>query len=812
MLYNFFRIAFRNFKKDKISSVINITGLAVGITCFITLTLFILDEMGYDNYNKNADQIYRVYVKASINNVNQTNSKTSGSLGPVLAQNFPEVIKYTRIGYYGPRAFIFKENVFRTGSIYAVDSTFFSVFTLPFISGDPATALIHPNSLVLTETAAKRFFGDENPLGKTLSIENGKDFIVTGVMKDFPKNSHFSCQILESMTTYDVNKNWLDLWYSTYIVMKKGTDIREFEKKLGNVVTDYVGPEAEALLGVPIKEFLSQNNEYGFFLQPLTSIYLYSQGEYGIDLNTEWGDVKTSDIAYTYIFSVVAVFMLLIAIINFMNLATARSERRAKEVGIRKTLGSSKTKLITQFISEAMIMSLFSVLISLALLEIVLPLFNNLVGRDLKLDLFANIYTIPLMIGFVLFVGIVAGSYPAFYLSSFRPAHVLKSDSAGGGRKSFVRSGLVIIQFAVSISLLIGTIIINNQLNFIQNKNLGFKKDHLLSVNNVSMLGGRMDAFKQELTKNPNILSLTSASLMFAPGIPGSGYLFNKKTGTDPILCQFLDVDYDYIKTFQIGLQSGRFFSKDFSTDSQAVIVNEATVKMFHTDDPVGKKLTSLDSKEIGKSYKIIGVIKDFNYESLHTQVRPLVLHLSKVRQPANILTMRISSANMKNTIGYIEDTWKKFAGSEVMSYRFVDETLARLYDSEEKTSIVATVFSVLAIFIACLGLFGLAAFVTEQRTKEIGIRKVMGASVFEILTLLSKEFTKWVVLANIIAWPIAFYVIYNWLGNFAYRTEISLWAFILSGASALLIALLTVCFHAIRIAIANPVNSLRHE
>ena len=321
-----------------------------------------------------------------------------------------------------------------------------------------------------------------------------------------------------------------------------------------------------------------------------------------------------------------------------------------------------------------------------------------------------------------------------------------------------------------------------------------------------------MEAFKQELTKNPDILSATNASLMFANGIPGSGWLFNKKTGTDPILSQFLDVDYDFLKTFQIDLKSGRFFSKDFSTDSLSVVVNEAAVKMFPANDPVGKELTSLDARELGTSFKIIGVIKDFNYESLHREVRPLVLHLSKVRQPANVLTLRISSANIKNTISFVGDSWKNFAGNEPMSYSFVDQTLARLYDSEEKTSVVATIFSALAIFIACLGLFGLAAFVTEQRTKEIGIRKVLGASVFEILALLSKEFTKWVVLANIIAWPIAFYVIKNWLDNFAYRTDINPWAFILSGAIALIIALLTVCFHATRVAIANPVNSLRHE
>ena len=394
----------------------------------------------------------------------------------MLAQNFPEVQTYTRIGYFGPRTFLYKDNEYRTGSIYAVDSTFFDVFTLTFLEGNPETALNNPNTLVLTETAAKKVFGNQNPIGQTLRTDSGKDFLVTGLIKDFPKNSHFSCQILESMSSHNVNHNWLDIWYSTYIVLKKGTDEVAFQKKLEKIVHDNVGPEVEALLGVPIDEFLKKGSKYEFCLQPLSSIYLYSQREYGIDPNTEWGNVKTSDITYTYIFSAVALFILLIAIINFMNLATARSERRAKEVGIRKTLGSSKTKLITQFIIEALMMSLLSVLISLALLEIILPLFNNLIGRELKLDFLSNFYTIPLLIAFVLFLGIIAGSYPAFYLSSFQPAHILKSDSGNVNRKTFVRSGLVIIQFAISISLLIGTIIIKNQLDFIQNKNLGFKK------------------------------------------------------------------------------------------------------------------------------------------------------------------------------------------------------------------------------------------------------------------------------------------------------------------------------------------------
>lgn len=815
MLRSYFYIALRNIKKDKVFSLLNVTGLAVGIACFLTLYLFVQDELSYDRFEhpQSNGQIYRVFVRTSINGIADSNSKTAGMLGPVLKEDFPEVLSYARIGYYGPRAFLVGDKIFRKGNIYAVDSTFFDVFTLSFIEGDPKTALTRPNSLVLTETSSHLIFGDESPVGKTLHSDDGKDFLVTALIKDFPRNSHFRCDYLESLSTYEVNQGWLDLWYSTYIILKNGTDPAMFEKKMAKIVDQYVGPEAESMLGVPIQRFLEEGNEYGFHLQPFSSIYLHSQRDYGIDPNTEWGNVITSDIAYTYIFSAVAAFILLIAVINFMNLTTAKSESRAKEVGIKKTFGSGRFHLIAQFIGEAVILSVSALILSLGLLAVILPLFNNLVERDLKFVIINEFYTVPLLIVFILVVGILAGSYPAFYLSAFPPSKIFRSNQSSEGRKSMLRSILVVVQFAISISLLIGTIIINDQLAYMRDKNLGFRKDLLFSVNNASLLRDHMEAFKQELLKNPEIKSLTSASLMFGPGVPGSGYLYNKKTGTDPILCQFLDVDYDFIETFRIPLQSGRFFSREFPADKDAVVINEAAVQAFQTDEPLNNTLTSINVQDKGHTYEIIGVVKDFNYESLHTKVRPLVLHLGAPRQPATILTARLSGSNMTKTIDYIEKTWKKFtAENEIMYSRFVDETLARLYRTEEKTSTVSAIFSTVAIFIACLGLFGLAAFVTEQRTKEIGIRKVLGASIPEIVTILSKEFAIWVLLANFLAWPVTYFIMKNWLQNFAFRINMNWYVFVLSGLAALLIALFTVGLHVIKAARANPVESLKYE
>jgi putative ABC transport system permease protein len=807
----YFRSTIRNIKKEKTSTLINIGGLAIGITCFIILALYVADELGYDSFHKNADNTYRIFVQSKINGKQDNNTKTSGLLGPLLTQKFPEVKNYARMSYFGIRTFMYGDKRLRDGRIYGADSSFFEVFTYKFISGNPETALNKPYSVVLTKTAAERIFGKEDALGKTLRTEYGKDFLVTGVMEDFPLNSSFSCQMLESMSTYEENTNWTDLWYTTYVQLKEGSDPEIFENKLQRIITENMGPSVEKLLGVSIEQFLQMGNEYRLCLQPVKSIYLYSQRSYGLDPNTEWGDQKSGDISYVYIFSAVAVFILLLAVINFMNLATARSERRSKEVGIRKTLGSDRLRLILQFISEAVVITALAVVAALALVEIILPLFNSLADKELKLQYF-NYYTVPLVILFILTVGILSGSYPAFYLSSFRPVQVLKTGMFQGKRKSRLRSTLVVLQFSISIILLTGTIIIKSQMDYVQNKNLGFRKDHLYSISNANMLGDKKELFKNEISKNPHVLSSTVCSRLFETGIPGSGYLYNKTTGTDPMLCQVAEADYDFLKTFQIKMKKGTFFSKSYSTDSSAVIVNEAAAKVFNDKNPVGKMITDLDARTRGKQYKIIGVISNFNYESLHRAVRPIVIHVNLSWQTARTLVVRVSGNNVSETISYINNAWKNYVTEEPPYYEFVDQQLIQLYEREEKTGIIATIFTGLAIFIACLGLFGLAAFITEQRTKEIGIRKVLGASISEIVLLLSKEFAVWVVLANIIAIPAAFYMMQEWLQNFAYRITIGPWIFIIAGITALVIALITVGLHTVKAANANPVNSLKYE
>ena len=814
MIINYLKIALRNLLKYKSFSLINIIGLAVGITCFIVLALFIIDEMNYDTCYENADQIYRLYVHADINGQESCNSKTGAPLGAKLKSDFPEIITYSRLGYSGSHVFQYEDKVFREWQIYTADSTYFSVFNLNFIDGDKNTALIKPNSLVVTKSAARRYLGDENPVGKVLTDKNLGTCLITGLIEDFPKKSHFSCDFLLSMSTYPIadSQYWLDLWYTTYIVLSKDVDPAEFEKKLSSIVLNEVGPQAEIILGTSMDDFIEAGNSYEYKLQPLKTIYLQSKQTYNIDPNTEWSDVRNSDLVYIYLFSGVAILILFMAVINFMNLTTARSENRAKEVGIRKTLGTNKIRLILQFILESIIVTGFAVILSLMLTEFVLPAFNNFTGKHLDLNLINHPLNILILVVFTILVGTLAGSYPALYLSSFQAVKILKSNSGRTTRKSALRSILVITQFAISIILIIGSIVIKNQIHFIQNKNLGFNKEHLLTITNANVLRDKMEIFRQELSGNPGVISVTNSSRLFDTGIPGNGFLYDRKYGTNPLSCQFIDVDYSFLETFQIPLKEGRFFSKEFPSDSTACVINEAAMDDFDATDPVGREITKIGIGNDAQSYRIIGVMKNFNYESLHQSVRPLILHLSTPQQAAYNLTIRVSYENLPSTIAFIEKTWNKFSQGENCHYDFVDRHLNRLYESEERTGFISSIFSLLAIFIACLGLFGLSAFVIEQRIKEIGIRKVLGASVREIIYLLSKDFSKWVILSNLIAWPLAWILLSKWLQNFAYRIELSWWIFLISGAVALIIALLTVSTQAVKVAFRNPVEVLKYE
>jgi len=811
MFRSHLKVAIRNLRKNKIFSIINISGLAIGIACSLLLFLFVKDELSFDRSHKNGDDIYRAYVEININGKESINGKTAAPLGQAMIKNFPEVISFARVGYFGAHNLRVGEKIFREVNMYGADSSYFSLFDFPFIAGDRRTALLQPNSIVLTKTMAEKYFDLENPLGKSMIIDGTGSYMVTGIVEDFSSYSFFNADFFVSMSTYPEARNddWLNMGYYTYLLLQKGTHAKQLEAKMKNIVLNYVGPQAGKMLGVPIQQFIDKGNTYAFHLQPFTSMHLYSARKYGIDGNTEYGNVKSGDILYVYIFLAVAVFILLVAVINFMNLSTARSEKRGKEVGVRKTLGSGRSKLINQFLTESTLTVAIAVVIALVLIELALPLFNDIAGRELSTNYSGNMYTIPALVLFTLVVGAIAGSYPAFSLSSYQAVDILKTGVRK--RKAALRSFLVVTQFSISIALIIAMIVVRSQLSYLQQKDLGFKKEQLVVIFNGAQLGNNIKPFKEELLKNSKVVNATNHSLMFAAGVPGNGYLFNRTTGADPMAFQFLNVDCDFVDTYGASLVKGRFFQKDFIADSNAVVINEAAMKECGSSNPLGQTLSAIDASG-SKQYTIIGVVKDFNFESLRTQIRPLVFHLGPVQQPASIITVRIRPEDIKSTVRFIETTWQRFSKDEKCRYNFLDESLTNLYNTEKRTGTIATLFSVLAIFIACLGLFGLAAFITEQRRKEIGIRKVVGASVSEIIMTISKPFLIWVLIANLVAWPTAYIIMNNWLQNFAYRTPIHFWIFIVAGTAVLIISLLTVGLQAFAAARSNPVKSLRND
>ncbi len=807
VLKNYVQVALRNLRNSRSYTVINIVGLAVGIACFIIIALFVRDELSYDRYNKNADQVYRPGFTATFHGGEVRSAMSPAPMGPTAFQDFPEVTTYARLHYEGGKVVRYHKKTFANQQLIWADSTVFSVFTLPFVTGNPGTALAQPNTLVITESAARRYFGQDSPIGKMLDVGNGTKYIITGVIKDIPRNSHFHADLLASLCTLkdSRNPNWMSNNYYTYFLLKKGTDPEQFRHRLNQELVDHAGPQVKAVTEVPIEQFLAAGNRVGFDMQPLKSIHLYSHLDYELEQN---GNISTE-----YIFSAIAIAILLIACINFVNLATARSEKRAKEVGIRKTLGAPRSHLVWQFIAESVMMSSAAVILAVGIVELMLPLFNETAGKKLSLGLLANLSTIPILIGLAIVVGIIAGCYPALYLSSFHPIDALKRETKKGGRKSLVRNGLVVFQFAISIALFIGTIVIYDQLNYVQTRNLGFDKEESVVIYRTDDLGGRIRSFEDKLRQNTDILNVTNSTAIPGNQYSDSGFWLEGTGARQLVDLRTMRSDYDFAKTYKLQMAEGRFFSRGHPSDTAAIVVNQEVEKAFGVKDLVGKYLvlpgeTMADQRRL----EVVGVVKDFNYHSLHEPILPLVIGLLPETSAAQFVTVRLAPGNHLSTISFIEGAWRKYAGNEEFNFNFLDNSLQNLYAADQRTSKIAGTFSVLAIFIACLGLLGLAAFITEQRTKEIGIRKVLGASVPEVVALLSGQFMRWVLIANVIAWPLAYYVMNNWLKNFAYRMDISVWIFVASGVMALVIALLTVSLHAIKTATANPVESLRYE
>ncbi|MFT3678992.1 MAG: ABC transporter permease [Ferruginibacter sp.] len=813
MIKNYLKVAWRNLLKNKTFSVINILGLASGLACFILIALYVADELSYDKFNKKAAQIYRINSDIIFGGNNLHMAVTADPMGAILKKDYPQVEEYVRIYASSGAKLVKKDNAFiNEPNVAHADSTLFNVFTLPAVAGDTKNALNEPNTVVITESTAKKYFGATNVVGKMIETDDNTSTLykVTAVIKDIPHNSHFNFDFIFSMDNVNYPfGSYLSHNFQTYLLLKPGTDYKAFEKNFTQYIDKYIMPQARQYMNIQsMADMEKAGNKLEYSLIPLTDIHLHSDRfpELGVNGN----------IQYVYIFSAVALFVLLLACVNFMNLSTARSANRAKEVGIRKVLGTEKRSLISQFLTESTLMALISLVLAVLVVWTAIGYFNDLSGKELSIkDLLKPGYLAILLL-LPVAVGLLAGSYPAFYLSSFRPIAVLKGKINAGFKRSSLRNVLVVFQFATSIILIVGTIIVYRQLNFIQTTKLGFSKDQVLVVNNTYALGNNAKAFKNEIAKLAGVQSAAFAGFLPVANSSRNDNTYSKEAVMDTknaLSSQTWTVDHDYIKTLGMEIIRGRNFSKDFGSDSNAIIINETAAKVLGYDDPIGKKVYTnfANGPEPGElvSFNIIGVVKNFHYESLKQTIGPLMFRLG---DDAGATAFKVKTNDIKNLVNAVEAKWKGMAAGLPFSYQFLDDSFDNMYRMEQRTGKLGLTFAVIAIMIACLGLFGLATYMAEQRIKEIGVRKVLGASAANITSMLSKDFLKLVLIAAVFAFPLAWWGMNKWLQDFAYRTDISWWIFVLAGIIALLIALATVSSQAIKAALANPVKSLRTE
>lgn len=801
MLKNYFKVVLRNMRKQSFYSAINLFGLAAGVTSCLLILLYVVDELSYDKFHYDADQLYSIGLHGKIAGQEIYTASSSPPLSAAMVAEIPGVEQATRVSPRNNVVFKYDDKVFSENKVLYVDSNFFQFFSFKLLQGDPKTALIEPNSIVLTEDLAKKYF-TADAVGKLMIIGNdNQTYKVTGVAANPPSNSHFGFNALRS-TSSDKPQFENDIWLNnslyTYFRKTPQTTVASIDEKLTEFVRKYTAPQIEQFLGANFEQFLAQGNQYSYLAYPTLDTHLYSEWNDSIEAN--------SDIAYVYIFSAVGLFILMIACINFMNLSTARSAGRAKEVGLRKTLGSYRSQMITQFMAESTIYGFIAVVIAVAATYLLLPQFNLLSGKQLTFDVIQSPEFILGAFGLIIVIGVMAGSYPAFYMTSFSAVEVLKGKVRAGLKSKGIRSGLVVFQFALSIVLIISTTIVYQQINFLQNRNMGLDKHNVLALSNTRNLGTNQQAFKNEVLKLTGIETASFTNNVF-PGVNNTTAFRAAVSGQDHIMGTYY-ADFDHLDVMKFELVSGRYFSRDFPADSTAVILNEAAVRELGWESPIGEELIFFNGPAQELRLKVIGVVKDFNFESYKAQVRPMAIQLS---QSSNNLLVRYSG-KAETAVSDIEKLWKQYASGSPFEYVFLDQNFDQLFREEQRLSMLFSVFTGLAIFIACLGLFALASFTAEQRTKEIGIRKAMGASVMNITSLLSREFTTLVIVAILLAIIPSYYLLTQWLNQFAYHIDISIWVFVVSGVAALFIAWLTVIFQAMKAGMAKPVDSLRYE
>ena len=806
MLNNLIRHSLRSFKRQRSYIVINILGLSIGIACGLVIALFVINEASYDKYNVKKERIFRAILNGKIGGRELTFATSAAVMGPTMLREFPEVEDFLRMSGHGPTVIEYNNQTFTEEHLIEADSSFFNFFSIPVIKGDPKNLLNAPHKVVLSESTAKKIFGDINPIDKTLRI--GSDttrYIISGVMADIPGNTHFEANILASFMTNPRSKNpvWLSNSFSTYFLLKPNTSYKTVDEKIPAMLKKYVGPEVQQYLGVSVEDFEKQGNKYRFYLQNLKDIHL--------DTSIQQEFKAASDPKFLMIFGSIAVLIVLIAAINFMNLATAQASRRAKEVGIKKLGGSSRWMLITQFLSESFILSLISLVFALVFIKVTLPYFNNLLGTTLELRLFGKWFIVPLLLLFTVIVGFLSGSYPALFLSSFNPYEVLKGSVKNSIKNGRLRRVLVVFQFAVSILLIVGTLIMYRQIRYMLNKDVGFNKEQLIVINRAEALGSKIKSFKEAVKSIPGVINITSSTSVPNRVNNTNGYRIEGRKD-ESFLMTTNWVDYNYLDTYGMTLISGRFFNESFSSDKDACLVNESVIKNFGITDAINTRF--MEPGDSGKmSYMpILGVVKNFNFESLRNPISPYIFKFQNDGMLWGYLTVRLSAGNYSRTISGIESTWQEFVQNNPLQYYFLDEDFEKMYVQEKQNASMAVIFSILAVFIAALGLFGLTSFTVEQRTKEIGVRKAMGSSVAGVYIVISQEIIILISISALIAWPLIYYIANKWLENFYYKISPGLFSFIAGLSIALGIALLTISYRILRAARVNPAQSLKYE
>ncbi len=808
MIRNFFVNAGRNMRKHPGYFAVNVIGLAIGLISFIFISLYVLNELSYDKFHSNYSNIYRVKIIGRMAGGELDQAITAAPMARAILKDYPEVLKATRVRGMGDWLIGFGDKKFNEEGVLFADSTFFDVLDFAMIKGDPQTALVRPRSMVLTEEYAKKYFGDQDPVGQRLTVESDTVlYTVTGIIKNVPDNSHLKFDILASMSTYpgiSNNQTWVSHNFYTYLVIRDDADIKALQDKFQEMVINYVGPQLKEILGQTIDDFRKAGNDFSYILEPLKDIHLKGATQYNLEPP---GSPST-----VVIFAVIALLILVVAIINYVNLATAKSMARAKEVGVRKVSGASKSGLVIQFLAESLITVTVAALLALLIVYILTPAFNQVIGKQLSLENLNNARGIAIMIVLVLFIGTASGFYPAFVLASFNPSTVLKGTMNPGSMSKRLRAVLVVFQFTVSIIIIIGSIVVTRQLNLLTRKDLGFDKENLIILRRADAFWQQMESFRSQALEIPGV-----ENAGFSRAVPGTNFNNNAFfKDNDPEKNTYLinqaQVSLDFPEALGVQLAEGRFFSREFGTDSTSVLINESAVRFLGLEDPLNQFILQPGGPQEWIRYKIIGVMKDFNIESMHKEIGPVCFTINRGGGGDQFAVIRLSGVNVGGTIAEIEKLWKTYTPDMPFHHEFFADKWNNLYTSEMKTGKIFLLFSFLAIFIACIGLIGLVTYITNRRTREIGIRKSYGASTLVVLALLSKEMFNIILISSLFAYPVAWFGSVYWLEGFASRISVSPMFFILATLITLVIGWLSIMSQTIKAANYNPASALRIE